>query len=288
MKQLESIKAKHQTALVETCRTATSNEFVNCARLASEYVHLISFNYGMMNVFGYTAIEKLEKLLLDPETQLLELRYFVNSDLVPELRTPTIFSRERIEYEITKAKDEVLRADKALFSSAQKTDNASRRLKSQEKRLARFVELENQVPTWIAVLGLFVAQYDELRKIEKVLASTMRRHQKKIEFERLHGIAYAKASALDAKTRQRGSMNKINLTITEKCPYCNGPMGSGPNADHIYPVKRGGLSTIENMVYCCQICNSRKGDKGLVEFLMAEGLDLDVVYETLRSMGKRI
>ena len=157
-----------------------------------------------------------------------------------------------------------------------------------QKRLARFCELETHVPTCHAVFQSFKEQFHKLRTAEKALASAKSRHQKRVDFEKLHGIAYAKASALDSKTRQRASTSKNKLETTERCPYCDGPLGHSPIADHIYPVKRGGLSTIENMVYCCGTCNSLKGDKGLVEFLMAEGLDVNAVCEKLRSMGKCI
>lgn len=287
MSQLESTTAKHQSALAETCRFATSSEFCNCARLVSEYVHLVSPEYGKLRT-SESVLEKLEKLLVNPEEQLDELHHFTIFYLISPLKWPTTFSKQSIEYEIKKSRDEIVRAKNAFFGSAQKSANALRKLEFQENRLARFVELEIRVPIWRTVLESFVERCNNLQKIAGSLRSTNSRHQKKIEFEELHGLAYAKASALDAKTRQRASTKKNKLKITETCPYCDGPLGNDGHADHIYPVKRGGLSTIENMVYCCQTCNSLKGDKGLVEFLMMQGFDINAVYETLRSMGKRI
>lgn len=274
---------------------AKSSEFCKCIRLACEYVYLVSSDYGKLS-WGPTVIERLEKLLVNPEPQVAELSHLIRFYLT-DLKYPSTWFREKIEHEIAKATDETVRAEKSFFNiffgSAQKqSEIASRVLKRQEERLARFVELESQMLTCRTVLDSFVEQCNKQQTETKKYLLAMRRHQerhqKNIEFEQLHGIAYAKAATLDGKTRRRASSNKNKLEVTEKCPYCDHPLGHSPHADHIYPVSRGGLSTIENMVYCCQTCNSLKADKGLIEFLMAQNLDIDVVYETLRSMGKRI
>src|SRR5436309_16128287 len=52
------------------------------------------------------------------------------------------------------------------------------------------------------------------------------------------------------------------------CWYC----GEVPNpfldfhVDHAIPVARGGSHHFDNLLPCCQSCNSRKGDKTLEEF----------------------
>lgn len=42
------------------------------------------------------------------------------------------------------------------------------------------------------------------------------------------------------------------------CSYC---LGRGSTVDHVLPVSRGGLSTWQNTVIACVVCNTRKGNK---------------------------
>ena len=71
------------------------------------------------------------------------------------------------------------------------------------------------------------------------------------------------------------------------CPYCGCALGSEWHADHIYPVKLGGLSHIQNMVAVCVQCNSRKSDKTLREFSEMQHFDYDRIIARLRAMGRR-
>jgi hypothetical protein len=77
------------------------------------------------------------------------------------------------------------------------------------------------------------------------------------------------------------------LDITKDCPYCGLPLGDSTHADHIYPVSRGGLSTIENMVLVCDQCNLSKGDRTLREFIRKNNLDAERIESTLERLGKR-
>jgi len=47
------------------------------------------------------------------------------------------------------------------------------------------------------------------------------------------------------------------------CAYCLKP---GETLDHVHPVKRGGLSTLDNFVLACGRCNSSKGSRTPLEF----------------------
>ena len=101
----------------------------------------------------------------------------------------------------------------------------------------------------------------------------------------------AAAAAHFEKTRDLADTIKKRIRhqmhILPMCPYCGGPLGDEPNADHIYPVNRGGLSTAENMVYVCAGCNNKKRDKTLREFILAEGLNRDEVETRLTKLRKR-
>ena len=49
------------------------------------------------------------------------------------------------------------------------------------------------------------------------------------------------------------------------CWYCGDPLAK-PAFDHVMPVSLGGSHAIENLVPCCQPCNSAKGQKTLDQF----------------------
>jgi 5-methylcytosine-specific restriction endonuclease McrA len=71
------------------------------------------------------------------------------------------------------------------------------------------------------------------------------------------------------------------------CPYCGDGLGANWHADHIYPVKLGGLSSIQNMVAVCIDCNLKKGDRTLAEFAQRYQLDLLEISARLRMMDRR-
>jgi 5-methylcytosine-specific restriction endonuclease McrA len=71
-----------------------------------------------------------------------------------------------------------------------------------------------------------------------------------------------------------------------ECPYCGGDYGEEPHAHHIYPVLRGGLSTLENMVLVCGSCNLKKSDKTLREFIQTNGMNGTLIHENLMRLRK--
>ena len=70
------------------------------------------------------------------------------------------------------------------------------------------------------------------------------------------------------------------------CPYCGGGLGAQPHADHIYPVAKGGLSTIANMVLVCAECNNKKAEHTLTAFIRLYGLDRGAIETRLTELGK--
>ena len=91
-----------------------------------------------------------------------------------------------------------------------------------------------------------------------------------------------------AKNKSRANAEKIKrkLEISEKCPYCMGVIGNDPEADHIYPLSRGGQETEKNMVYVCSFCNREKSDKTLAIFCEEKGFDEARIRKALTKMGK--
>lgn len=112
------------------------------------------------------------------------------------------------------------------------------------------------------------------------------------EEEARSGKDKAIVAAYMDRTRERADSIKDSI-YTEQirscphCPYCGGEYGLDPQADHIYAVSRGGLSTPENMVYVCLLCNRRKGDMTLREFVAKHNLDRDRIEKTLELLKKR-
>ena len=65
--------------------------------------------------------------------------------------------------------------------------------------------------------------------------------------------------------------NKQNVIRRDghKCQYCcNIFSASELTLDHVVPKSRGGTTCYENVVACCRDCNTKKGDKTLLEVNM--------------------
>jgi 5-methylcytosine-specific restriction endonuclease McrA len=96
----------------------------------------------------------------------------------------------------------------------------------------------------------------------------------------------ARVAQADNKTRELATSVKLRLPKDHLCPYCGNDLGDDTHADHIYPVSRGGLSTLVNMVYVCATCNIRKRDNTLKMFIDEFGLDRDGIEKRLSKLGK--
>jgi 5-methylcytosine-specific restriction endonuclease McrA len=101
----------------------------------------------------------------------------------------------------------------------------------------------------------------------------------------------AKLAAADNQTRTLAKQVKAELQRQlldhPDCPYCGNDIGDSREADHIYPVVLGGLSTPENMVYICKRCNSQKSSLTLTMFIKKMGFDRELVEARLERIGKR-
>lgn len=111
-------------------------------------------------------------------------------------------------------------------------------------------------------------------------------HQRKANDNERKKEMRVRIAGYEGKTREVAASIKRELNITEKCPYCNNPVGEEPHADHIYPVSKGGNSNKDNMVYICKKCNLRKSDLTLREFILKASLNRDEVEARLESLGK--
>jgi 5-methylcytosine-specific restriction endonuclease McrA len=128
---------------------------------------------------------------------------------------------------------------------------------------------------------------ERLLKIKEVLQLAAEKRRAVERFEAKERVL-AKAAAVDNKTRSRASSLKILVKKTKDCPYCGEDLGLGPHLDHIYPVSKGGLSIVENLVWCCSACNVAKTDKGLIQFLKERDLSIDRTLSRLHALGKHV
>jgi 5-methylcytosine-specific restriction endonuclease McrA len=112
-------------------------------------------------------------------------------------------------------------------------------------------------------------------KLEQLEARERKRDEQKAVLAKAKG-----------KSREQADAVKKRLARTDECPYCGCSLGEQPHADHIYPQSKGGLSTLKNMVYVCQQCNSLKSDLTLISFIEIFKLDRTRIEVTLRSLGK--
>lgn len=101
----------------------------------------------------------------------------------------------------------------------------------------------------------------------------------------------AKAAAADKKSRKLGSSirRKIanQIKISTVCPYCGELLNiDTAHADHIYPLSKGGLSTIKNMVYVCDRCNMQKKDFTLNKFIKMTGYNRVEIERMLDLLKK--
>lgn len=105
----------------------------------------------------------------------------------------------------------------------------------------------------------------------------------------------AKINAFESKNRSGAQLIKDKLLKLVKskndwlCIYClklnNVELAE---ADHIHPVNKGGLTTMQNMVLICKDCNSKKSNQTLRVFCKKSNLNYDKICERLEALGKDV
>ncbi|NVN92529.1 MAG: HNH endonuclease [Desulfuromonadales bacterium] len=152
-----------------------------------------------------------------------------------------------------------------------------RLLSANQPTLSRLTELHEslvQTTTWLKAAD---------QKIQKLASEERARLRADIET-----VKKAKIARLDEKSRSLATNLKKGIKPSALCPYCGGPIGETPHLDHIYPIRMGGLSVLENLVFVCRECNLTKGDMGVVQFVTSKSYDLATVAERLHKLGKTI
>lgn len=110
------------------------------------------------------------------------------------------------------------------------------------------------------------------------------------EKEKLHELLARVASNVKEKREQAKKFRRdlhMQLSKVAVCPYCGGSLsGSNAHLDHIYPISKGGLSTLRNLVFVCDRCNLDKSDSMLRKFLQRFGCDEQQAYDRLDVLKK--
>lgn len=118
---------------------------------------------------------------------------------------------------------------------------------------------------------------------KETLESAKHLHEAKLEKIQ---ILKAKAARNSNETRTLATSVKRKLNKQDHCPYCSEELDDNAHVDHIYPVSKGGKSTIRNMVYVCAACNLNKMDMTLQLFIKKYDLDRDDIESALDELGK--
>jgi len=101
----------------------------------------------------------------------------------------------------------------------------------------------------------------------------------------------ARASSTTKEARQAAIAIKRQIAnqfkLLKICPYCGEPLNiSSAHADHIYPISKGGHSTIMNMVYICADCNIKKSSNTLNQFIRKTGYRREDIERRLELLNK--
>ena len=92
-------------------------------------------------------------------------------------------------------------------------------------------------------------------------------------YGRLHYIVRSRLYAgLRKGTMNLGSIaddERLKMVLPQACAYCG--VRDTLSVDHLVPRKRGGGDAGENLVWACKPCNSSKGSRDAIEWLVRQG-----------------
>lgn len=139
--------------------------------------------------------------------------------------------------------------------------------------------LRHQLSKLTGIQSAIARQSSWVVKLESEVERRQRKKDKMVELR-------AAAATNSKQTRIIAISVKTQMGKQPNCPYCNGPLGDTPHADHIYPVAKGGRSVPRNMVWVCADCNMKKRDMTLSGFIRKSPFERAVIEARLDILGK--
>lgn len=132
-------------------------------------------------------------------------------------------------------------------------------------------------------------RYNAILTREKLVALRKLLKQEK----NIDKLTELKAQAASSRKKTRSLAPSVRKRIAEQfsilniCPYCGQQIDKETaHADHIYPVSKGGHSSIKNMVFICSTCNLSKGEKTLNQYITTVGHDRKFIEKNLSLLNK--
>ena len=162
-----------------------------------------------------------------------------------------------------------------------------------KKNLLNDIQI-NLLPKFKSIKSNLEKESSELRTKIVVFKKTLQgfKHLKRKANERERT---AKINAFESKNRSGAQLIKEKLLKSLKskydwkCIYCSKvSVVDLAEADHIHPVNKGGLTTIQNMVLICKDCNSKKSNKTLRVFCIKNNFSYDEICLRLEKLGKDV
>ncbi len=130
----------------------------------------------------------------------------------------------------------------------------------------------------------------EILVLKKILLELKRFKKRASERERTSKInAFEMKNRSGAQNIKEKLLKPIRGKSNWSCPYCTNLSDVNlAEADHIHPVNKGGLTTLQNMVLICKKCNSKKTNLLLRIFCKKQSYDYNGVCERLEKLGKDV
>lgn len=236
--------------------------------------------------------KKIESILYVEILGLYPLENLLNK-AKKNLEMENPWSTTKIQQEIDSSRKRLIELEgRRYFKSQVKIDEIAQGIEKLERELVENIENEKQTRFRLeygrSVLRDYISSWKKVVIIQAKIAKVKQNLDIETPYEEIHELAYAKAAELDGKTRSMAGQKKHGIEKTSHCPYCEDPLGEDPHLDHIQPVNRGGLSISQNLVWSCSKCNLSKSNKGLIEFLLYNELNIDRVCNRLLALGKKV
>jgi 5-methylcytosine-specific restriction endonuclease McrA len=106
---------------------------------------------------------------------------------------------------------------------------------------------------------------------ERVLAANRLWAQQNPDLHRGYQRTYDLRKRTNGGTLSARDIADQHCRQNGRCYYCGDRLGSVYDADHIFPVSKGGSSDPWNIVLACPTCNRSKGPKMVHEFIPKSG-----------------